>query len=221
MRTRVVSDPVEARALWDMLSPLERPFDLWELRECFYRPLGYELHFIVAEDESGPVGLLPLQWNTGHGQHERYYEDDSEFLEFFGGGYPLDNRPYLARPDARISQALFAAIDRPARLQEIIVDDPASVSDNFVAIEPDYSLPLAPYADIYDYLSQTSSSVHAGKARREMRQLEAMGVDVIEDDMSDLDLLFSWSIARFGDESSFTWDVRRQAFRDMLALSAP
>ena len=59
------------------------------------KSLKFPLHFIVGYDGAKPVGLLPLQLNTGKGPTPDSYGFKKNFLEFFGGDDMDSNKVFV------------------------------------------------------------------------------------------------------------------------------
>ena len=59
----IVDDLGQCEQLWQAMIPAQGLFDIWELRACFQRSYGYRPCFVLAEDQHGAKGLLPLSWS--------------------------------------------------------------------------------------------------------------------------------------------------------------
>jgi len=59
---RLVTDLDECRSVWEKVFPQDNLTDLWEVRACFQTHFRRPARFLVAENELGISGLLPLSW---------------------------------------------------------------------------------------------------------------------------------------------------------------
>ncbi len=209
-RFRVASDIEECRALWLKFSPLELVSDLWEVRDCFHRHFNNRPHFIVAEDDGGAVGLLPLSWIEESGCHG-YFPGET----WHGKTWLEQNRVFA---DDAVLPTLLAQIP-PARhvrymLPRTCPKTAPQVHDEtgYLFLPPRYDYDMDKY---YREFSRKSSK----RLEREMGELEARGVSYRHDNPEDFELIVDLNIGRFGQDSYF-YDSRFtnsfRALRDYL-----
>lgn len=221
---RTISDPAKARAIFERLSPADSLFDTWQLREAFWQPFQFPLHFILAEQSGQPAALLPLQLNTNSGNYE-----------FFGGGWMEDNRLYFTESGAAAVPQLIAAIPQPADLeylawqpetadflQPLVLDAVPELAKYAAATEPEtgakYSAELAGLADEHAFIDQHFTAKSRANFNKKIRQLQTEHLLAIEPGMSaDLDILAEFNKKTFGDLSGFYRPHRLEIFRRLAS----
>jgi CelD/BcsL family acetyltransferase involved in cellulose biosynthesis len=212
IKFEVVTDLDAARAVWDALAAHSEIDDEWDFRYIFYRHLGFPLHFIVAYDGERPVGLLPLQLNTGEGPIPQSYELKHNFLEFFGGDDTDSNRVLTAPGYEHLVPQLFEQIDRPAVLAPLA--EPYADAHQYTN---KYIADLRGLGSFPDFLNRYLDGKSRGKMLQQVNRLERNNeVAVSDGTAADLPQLFEYNLARFGEASSFNYPYRRQVFADLM-----
>ena len=84
MEFKICKDIGECSAIWSLLSPNKRLFDVWDFRLCFYDTKDDELEFIAGFDGKNPVGVVPLQFTGSKSQYN-----------YLGGWFPERNSFFL------------------------------------------------------------------------------------------------------------------------------
>jgi hypothetical protein len=214
---RHTQDIDTARMLWEALSPYREIDDEWDFRYTFFKYLHYNIYFIAGFDGSKLIGLLPLQYNASYGLKPPYAPRMDGFFEFFGGDDTDNNDVFLLPGYERYRIEFFRQINRQAVLA------PLSASyGNFPQVKPyatKYILPLSDYTSYEDFLADRMDSKKRGALRRQIRNLyRDYRIQVIENNPSDLELLFDLSKKRFGPESSFHWEYRQKIYYDLAKL---
>jgi hypothetical protein len=211
---RVIHDIETARDLWEQLTDGKTIDATWQFRYTFFKYLNYNIYFIAGYDGETLVGLLPLQYNASYGLQPPYAPRVSGFLEFFGSDDMDDNDVMLKPGYDMYRNQFFSQIDRQAVL--------APVSEQYAQelyAEPyvfKYILPLKGYTSYEDYLNHRLDGDARRNLRRQIRLLHRdHTIEIVENEATDLDLLFDLSVKRFGGESSFRWPYRRQIFKDL------
>ena len=209
-RFRLVTDLAECRDLWDRLIPPESIFDLWDVRACFQQQFRRSPCFIVADDEHGPAGLLPLSWIGESGCFGCFPGET-----WNGKTWIEQNR--IVAADADTLNGLLDRCPGPYHLRYL---RPLGVTSSeqygidetgYLFRPPDYDY------DIKEYFQQFSHK-SAKRLTKELSALERCGVETRHEDLSDFDRLVQMNLARFG-ENSYFGDVRfRESFRSLAHL---
>lgn len=206
--TKVISDLEEAHRLWNILSPEESIYDLWDFRYCFYKIDPQPLYFYTIYEDDQPVALLPLQYN-----------EELKCLEFFAENFMEDNRPFFKVGYENLLPELFAIdFSKTVKIYDL------TGTDNFIT-----SLPLEDYIYFADTSNMNNFSEYLLKAfpdghkrsnfNRLFKLLERdHKVETILDDFNDLKLVMDLNVKHFGEESYLRTEKERQPFFDLLKL---
>jgi CelD/BcsL family acetyltransferase involved in cellulose biosynthesis len=205
MKIICIHDIEEAKKVWEQLSPKKHIYDDWGFRFCFYKYFNYEIYFYVGIENGEPVGLLPLQYNSEKG-----------YLEFFGGSYMDSNQIYIKEKNDKIIPDFYKALDRPAKLIDVIGED--SFTTDLPLEDYNYMLPLNGIQTVEQLIEQRFSKRSKDTLKRKMKMLEHENITILKDQYEDLDLLIDLNIKRFGDDSAFCYPFRRETFHDLLKL---
>ncbi len=203
---RVITDLDECQTVWQAVIPNESITDLWEVRTCFQRHFKRPVKFIVAEDNNGICGMLPLSlieelrcygFFPGETWHGKTWLEQNRI--YFRNGAP---------------QALLSRFNLPYHLRYISAH--GSVPDSELRVDEIgylFSPPQYEY-DINNYFAEFSRK-SIKQILRDIALLEKLGVTYRYDDMADFDLMIQLNISRFGAESYF-YDTRfRDSFRSL------
>lgn len=210
----VIKDEKTARQIWEQLSPKKTIDDQWDFRYQFYKYLPFRLHFITAFEGSEPIGVLPLQFNTGEGLQPPY-GDGTPFLEFFGGDDTDDNKIFLKSGYEDVESEFFDHLDRKAYLaplqhQYIYNRKEAEVYEN------KYLLSLEGLTSYEDYIEKRWSGSSRKKLRQQVRKLyRDYEIKMVNNVYSDITFLAELNKQRFGPTSSFNHEYRLNIFRDL------
>ncbi|MFH1144299.1 MAG: GNAT family N-acetyltransferase [Candidatus Eisenbacteria bacterium] len=206
---RIVTDPAEARRLWEGLFPREALPDGWEVRDCFQRAFRRPLHFVVAEERGEVVGFLPLsriEERDGYG----YFPGET-----WQGRTWLEQNRIHARDEGVLSELLAACAGRyeiryllPGNLpaSRLTIDE---INYRFVPGQHEYSME--------NYFRQFSHR----SAKRLRRDVAALGarLRLRLDDPGDFDALVRLNEGRFGERSYFADPRFREGFRNLMELA--
>lgn len=204
LRFEIVQDSEQIKEFWNILSPKETIYDDWEFRQCFQKYFQYPLMCHVGYEGDKLIGILPLQLNT-----------DKNYLEFFGGNYMEDNRVLIRKGYEQYIPEFYKQIVQPAVLEYIRGDDPFTAS--LPIQDYKYVLPLQGFKTYEEYFSTYLDGVARGKMRRKIRKVEKEQVVIRRNNFADLDFLFTWNMANFGDHSSFNdRPFHKEIFQDLL-----
>jgi hypothetical protein len=214
---KTITDPVEAKALWEQFSPHKKIDDEWDFRYVWIEPLAFPLYFIVGYDKDQPVGLLPLQYNDNKGIGQKLFQMDKPFYEIFGGADTDDNRVMLAPGYEEYEQAFLDQLPRPTVLYSLAT--PYSVDGTTAEHHTDrFETDLTGLTSLEDYINQFSGKTRQNiKSELKIRFRDAT-IEIKNGSRDDLHLLFELSISRFGKDSSFNMEHRRSIFNKLFDL---
>nr|MBN2276592.1 GNAT family N-acetyltransferase [candidate division Zixibacteria bacterium] len=208
IRLRTVTDFEECQAVWRQLMPDTYLSDLWEVRACFHRHFQRPLHFVVAEDKSGPVGLLPLSWIE---EHQSYGYFPGEAWE---GKTWLEQNRVIAR-DSRVLNAMLQQVGSRYHLRYLLPSEPAPKVQRIVdEIGYLFDPPVFGY-NMDNYFEQFSHK-SVKRIKKEVAALEGRGVRYRYNDLTDFDHLIDLNVGRFGSDSYFYDSRFRESFRSLM-----
>ncbi|HRU06071.1 MAG TPA: GNAT family N-acetyltransferase [Candidatus Brocadiia bacterium] len=209
---RLVARLEECEALWRSAIPQEVITDLWETRACFQRHFQRPPLFVVAEDDRGLAGLLPLSWIEESGCYG-YFPGET-----WHGQTWLEQNRILAR-DAGVLDAMLQAI--PGKYHLRYLNPPAVIPEaQRVVDEIGYIFPAPKYNyDFENYLKEFSHR-SAKRLRRDLEEIESQGAEYTYDVFEDYEHVVRLNISRFGKESYFADDRFTRGFRDLRDLLA-
>lgn len=215
---RIVQNVDEAKQLWHRFSPHVALDDSWDFRYLFYKYLEIPLYFSAIYHGDAPVGLLPLQFNTGKGAIPESYVTSPPFYEFFGGDDMDSNEIFIHRGYENLLPELFeripsntilAPLAHPLKYKD---SESREYTNKFVADISDIS-------SFEDFMVTFFEGSSRGKMMNKLNRVaKTSGIQVVEGNKSDLALLFQLNIERFGNSSSFAHHYRRQIFNDLFEM---
>lgn len=216
---KIISDLEEAKKLWNLLSPKETIYDLWDFRYCFYKYENYRLEFITAFDIDSPVALLPLQYNKKDNCYEYFAE---EFME--------ESRPFIKEGYEYLIPELYQKVKSVAKLYDISANNGTDEFTSKLELEDyKYFLPLIDYANFSTFLSDRLNAKRRRSLIKEIGEIEDKSIDVeiikASDNINDaeidknMDLLFNYNFSSFAEESYLLKNSEREAHRDLLRLN--
>lgn len=204
---RVVTDLDECQAIWMAVTPSEFITDLWAVRECFHRHYRNEPYFIVAENDKGINGLLPLSrvekpqcyhyfpGETWHGktwlEQNRIFSRDGVFAELLAHCPSVYRLNYLL-PEQHLAEA-GAVVDELGYL--------------FHPPRYEYNI-----ENFYEEFSRKSSK----RMKRDIESIEELGVTYRYNNLADFEYIADLSIKRFGEDSYFSDKRFRDSFRSLM-----
>lgn len=214
---KVIEDIIQGKALWEQFSPHKTIDDEWDFRYEFMKYLNFPLQFLVGYKNNEPIGLMPLQKNTGKGLIPPNYTFNYPFLEYFGGDDSDDNTILLKSGYESYADQFLAHISEPAVLSPLQIP----LTKNTTHYEDKFTLPLnkveqPTYENVIDTLF---SGEKRKKLRQQMRRLNTKYViNVQYNNPKDIEVLFELNKKRFGSNSSFQHDYRKQILRNFMSL---
>jgi CelD/BcsL family acetyltransferase involved in cellulose biosynthesis len=194
----IVRDTSEARRMWDLLSPRMYLYDEWDVRWAFFDPDRCDIRFHVLFDDSEPVGVLPLQFDTS---------PEYRYLEFFGGDFMEYNRPFMKSGYEHVARNIYASVTERAELEEMVGEDPFTCT--LPVDDATYRLDLRPYRNAEHFVER---EVRSDSIRYALRRLRSLPVTLRAQRVDDLSVLFEQSVRTFGDDSWFADPHYRRAF---------
>ncbi len=210
LQFRCVTDPVEAEKLWRSFSPEETIYDAWEFRALFQKYHQKEIRFYAGYIGEECIGCLPLQFNQ-----------EKNWIEFFGGDYMEDNRLFLKSGYEMYHSDFF---DYLKTLGETIhLECIRGDAEHFKSLEVQdykYVLPLKNYESYESYVADVFSSESKKTLLKKMRRIERLGIEIVKNNFVDIEKLFEFNIAMFGDHSSFSdRPFHKEIFRELFTFS--
>lgn len=212
---RIITDLNEARDIWEQFSPHQAIDDEWEFRQIWVEEYNFPLHFIVGYEGEKPVGLLPLQQNTLKGLSPKLLQKNEPFLEFFGG-IDTDNNKILTLPGYEYYTADFLKqITSPAVLTDLLL--PYEVNGVAAEYTTDrFEANLEGLKSFEDFLFKNLSGKSRQAIMNKVRNLyKNFKVEIRPGTQEDLNLLFEYSIQKFGADSSFNMEDRKRIYQNI------
>jgi len=211
-RVRVVTRIDECRDIWQQVIPDEYITDLWEVRACFQQYYKRRPVFIVAEDQGGICGLMPLSW-IDESRNYGYFPGET----WNGKTWLEQNRIYASNrsvmhdlirhcPPRFSLRYLSASVSTPAIT--------AAVDEIGYVFLPEYY-----NYDMENYFREFSHK-SIKQILREVSNIENMGTTYRYDKIADFGLLLEMNIKRFGSESYFYDNRFRESFKSLISFLA-
>jgi len=203
-----INNIIEAEKLWNLLSPEETIYDLWDFRYPFYKVYSYPLYFYTFYDNDEPVALLPLQFNK-----------EWKGLEFIAEELAYDNKPFIKPGYEYLIPELFNDLNLRTKIFDIAeIDDFTKnlpLEENSV-----YFYDITDFNNFDDFLL---SAFPNGRKRYNFKRLFSNlerdhEVKIIYNNFSDLELLMDFNVKYFGAESYLRTPEERQPFFDLIKL---
>ncbi len=213
---KVVCEAREAKSLWEEFSPHLTIDDEWEFRNIFTSDLNLPFYFLVGFDGDKAIGLLPLQLNTLKGLSPKLLAMSQPYLEFFSGIDTDDNRIFLLSGYENRAPEFLAELDKPTILSSL--REPYSFNDVTSTHYLDrYELDLTQFNNFDDFLQKNFDGISRQRLINRLNKISKTYIVEIKDAQpEDVELLFKFSITRFGEKSSFTMPQRQRIYHDLL-----
>lgn len=213
---RIIEDEEEAKKHWDMFSPKEKIDDEWDFRDIWTRQYGFPFHFIVGFDEDNAVGLLALQMNTLKGLSPKLLSMDTPFLEFFAGLDTDDNRVLINKGYEDCIPQFLDQINHKAVLSSL--KDPYKLNGKEAETYLyRYELDLVKIPTFDMFMQTNLDGVSRQRLTNRINKIDkTYNVEVKDGTKEDLERMFTLSIERFGERSSFNMPDRQQIYRELL-----
>lgn len=203
-----VKDLEEAKKWWDFFSPEQTIYDFWDFKYIHFKYFNTELRFLVGFLDKKPIGLLPLQ-----------FDKDKKLFQFFGGINMECNHVFIDEKYIEFEDLFYQHLDKNFCLTNISFKNISKFKEqNFIEQDKRFFLDLNSFADIEEYYSKYFSRKSKNNLKSQFRKILANNLEVIEENLIDLDLLFDFNLKKFGSESTFVKPYRKEIYRDLISL---
>ena len=207
---RMITDLDECEGVWRGAMPDQLVSDLWEVRAAFHEHFHRPARFLVAEDERGLCGLLPLSW-IEESRSYGYFPGET----WQGATWLEQNR--IPVREARVLRLLLGHCPSPYHLRYLLASDCLAAAAAPVDEIGYLFLPSQYGYDIENYF-QAFSHRSAKRIKREVAALEAQGVRYRLDDPGDFEHMVRLNLGRFR-ECSYFHDPRfAGSFRQLMHI---
>ncbi|MCJ7686815.1 MAG: GNAT family N-acetyltransferase [Desulfobacteraceae bacterium] len=209
-KVRVYENLDECRQIWQNNWTNACVFDLWPVRDCFQKQYNNRPYFLVAERHGKLCGLLALSW----------IEEKQCFGHFPGEiwqGKTWLEQNKIAASDTDVFKALLRHIPGEANIryltrESMLLDEEAIGLD-----EIGYLFFPGQYGYSFQVYMQQFSGKSRKKLGRELDRLQALGLSIRYDSLSDVDLMFRMNLEAFGEWSYFNDPRFMNSFENLLA----
>ncbi len=205
---RAVTDLDLCRDLWRRAVPDEFVWDLWEVRASFQRHFRRPPRFLVAEDELGLCGFLPLSWIEETGGYA-YFPGET-----WQGRTWLEGNRIIVSDDCP-GQALLQYLEPDHYDLRYLHPDAGLALADPVVDETGFLFRPGDYDHDPDNFLRRFSAKSRKNFRRELSRLEEMGVAFRYDRLEDFDLMVALNREAFGAYSYFEDPRFREGFRSL------
>jgi len=206
LSTQIVTDIVQAEALWRQWSPNKSLFDTWEFRYAFWHGYHYDPYFIIVRFNEEVIGMLPL-----------WYEHDKGKYTWFGSTWQEDNSIFTT--SKKFIPAILSTCPKKTDINAIIPH--TVISDDQFLFEDDlskYVLDLTTISSSNDFI-QTLKKKKRYNVKRDCRIIQSQNPEVSINDFSNFEDLVRLSKQRFfqkGDEADWEDPRRVETFRQVI-----
>lgn len=216
----------EIRKLWEKFNPNTSAFDLWEVRDAFWRSYRFEPYFLTIIRQKGEeqeiLGVLPLWFNSD--KDHQHIVDFQKYV-WFGSNWPEDNVFFVK--DSEIIPLLLIAAPKPLELACI---KPLAEFDFLTSLpgftneeDKKFFLDLSKTSTLDDFLGQLKKKKRYN-LRRDRKRILAFHPKITINENSRIEDLFSLSIKRFKEQfpdepiehSAFEDERRKNVFRNLI-----
>lgn len=203
-----VDAPEACRDIWRTIVPQESLFDLWDVRECFWRHYGGQPLFLVARQSGQVSGLLALA-RTGESGGWGSFPGET----WMGKTWLERNRIIAANRE--VYHALLEKCPPGTHLRYL---SPNDLAEGTLTVD-EIGYLFVP--EQWGYSAETFWASFSGKSRkrlrREMDSLASRGMNIRRGVLEDIDIMFDLNRRSFGGRSYFADERFYQGFRDMIA----
>lgn len=204
-----VTDIGQCKKLWEQFSPLERPWDEWELMYAFHGEVRYRFNFMTHESSGLIDGLVPLVEDTKDGS-----------FELFGGCYADSRILWIKLEDF---QECFdqlpentAFFDLRGSWVNSVLEIYPSLEANFVEQDQQYFLIPAEFGFDFTNHIHGFSPKHEKGFLRDIRKVRELNHQLIWNDADETELFIELSLKNFGEESDYYKEEGKQEVRRVV-----
>jgi len=210
IKTRIVTDLSEGRALWERFVPVETIWDFWDVRACFHRHFRRPICFIVAEGAGGDCGFLPLSWVEESGCHQ-YFPGET----WHGASWVEHNR--IVADSDETARALLNACPGQYHLRYLTPNSAVPMMLKTVDELSYRFLPQQYGCDMQAYFREFSGK-SLKRLKRETASIESSGAEYRYDVQPDFERMLAMNQERFGVRSYFNDRRFLESFRSLFLL---
>lgn len=152
--------------LWDLFSPKNSLFQLWDFRYSWYQGYGYRPLFFTLYEGKKPMAVLPL-----------WYNEEDKIFEWFGGYWPEDNVFFVK--DQEFLPLLLKIASVPLHLNAILPESIPAQSKSLGIVEDQvkYMHDIKGINTIDILLAQLSKK-HRHNIRKEFTRINSHSVKI-------------------------------------------
>ena len=187
MEFEICKDIDECKKVWNLFSPNERLFDIWDFRACFFDANEHELHFIIGYGQDEVEGFIPLVLNKKSSKHE-----------YLGGWFPAE-RNLLHVKDKKNLKLFLEQCPESTLIEGL--DPIEGYYYNFQSDEYLHYLDLSRYNYDFDAYFDSLDKKRQKNLRQEIKNIPEY--KIYTNRIKDCDRLIELNIERFGEDSKF------------------
>lgn len=188
-----------AENLWREISPSQVIFDEWDFRYVFFkhepRPLSFRAVYEINGQSEELLGLMPL---VDYGKYG---------YGFFAEEPCEENRVFVKPGREDLIPLLYKSLSGKVQFYDISGED--EFTRNLPLEDYKYLLPLSEFSSFNDFLRQRLPAKRRKSLEKELAEVEALRLEVVLNDFSDLEELFRLNVKSFGRES-YLWKKKEQ-----------
>jgi hypothetical protein len=187
LKFKIISDIKECKSLWNLFSPNNTLWDLWDFRYCFHNQ-NFDPYFIVGFENNQEVGLIPL-----------VYDKKNEIYTYFGDTFPEQNKFFL-KDKHKLPLFLMQC---PEDTQIYYIDKSEREFYNFDVGEKRYFLDFKRYDKNVENYLKTFTKKHRKNLRYDLKKLKEKNYKIGINETKDFEKLVKFNKQKFGKESDY------------------
>lgn len=177
----------ECKALWNLFSPNDRLFDIWDYRACFFDEREHELNFIVGYNANGVDGIIPLVFVKSKNQYT-----------YFGGWFTAERNSLFVKDKTKFLDFLEQC---PPNTFIEGIDPREGAYYNFLDDEFMHYLDLSKYNNNFEEYLSSLDKKRQKNLKSELRNLPEY--KVYYNKIRDFKRLVELNVKRYEDDSKF------------------
>jgi hypothetical protein len=143
-------------------------------------------------------------------------KNNEGILEFFGGRKFYKNSIFMHDTNPDSYKLLFAAVHDPMRLEMMNEPIPGlAVREEETGY---YTLSLDGLTDWHSYLEKDWHGKSKKNLKAQMKKIESLGMNIVENDKEDLKILAAYNIAQFKEHSHFNKPNRLDYLYELMTV---